>query len=333
MDEKLLHDAYSIFREAFHSNMSYECFHHKHADNPDIDLKIATLVDYQDGVPAGTNSFMSGVLLDGVQAMPVTQSCDTAVLPAFRGQRVFSRLIERAVSACRENSNALIYGVPNQNSRHAFAKLGFYELGKLDAYAAVVRPGRLLLRKVLGRVSEPPLFKTSPGRNGEWSLALRCPFTEEDLALINSRSGIHLKRDLSFYQWKIDYLPEGEAAYLYARQGNRLEAFLVLRRHPRGRCDLCDWMLPEDNAVSGQLLKSALRLLRPYCDLVNAPMVNPAGKEPRQLTAGGFFKKRSCPEPFMIYPTEDLGEETLSRLKDPRNWTIRYIDADTVLNG
>lgn len=211
--------------------------------------------------------------------------------------------------------------------------MDFKEPGKLDTYAAVVHPVRLLLRKTLGRASKLTLFKPLSTPDGEWSLSLRCPFTEEDRVLINSRPGIHLKRSLAFYQWKIDYLPEGETAYLCARQGSRLTAFLILRRRPNGACDLCDWMLPEDDAVSGRLLKNALRLLRPYCDLVNVTMVNPAGRDPRQLTGGGFIKKKGWKCPFMIHPTADLGEETLSHLMDLQNWTLRYIDADTVLNG
>lgn len=102
MDEKLLHDAHDIFCEVFHSKISYETFRHKHLDNPDIDAGVATLVDYQDGVPAGTNSFMGYTLLDGPRALPVVHSCDTAVRPAFRGRRIFLLLVQRAISVCQE---------------------------------------------------------------------------------------------------------------------------------------------------------------------------------------------------------------------------------------
>lgn len=122
MDEKLLHDAHAIFCEVFHSDMPYETFRHKHMGNPDIDLNIATLVDYRDGIPAGTNSFMSYILLEGGRALPVTHSCDTAVRPAFRGQRIFSLLVQRAISICRGTPNVLIYATPNQNSYPGFTR-------------------------------------------------------------------------------------------------------------------------------------------------------------------------------------------------------------------
>ncbi len=164
-------------------------------------------------------------------------------------------------------------------------------------------------------------------------MSLRCPFTEQDLTLINNRPGIHLQRSRAFYQWKIDYLLEGETACLYTRQEERLHAFLVLRRHANGTCTICDWMLPEGCSEAKRLLKSAVSLLRPYCDLLTIPMVNPSSAEPALLKNSGFFLKKEWRLPFMIYPTSELDTETLSRLKDLRNWSLRYIDSDTILNG
>lgn len=332
MDEKTLRDAHAVFCEVFHSDMSYEAFRHKHLDNPNIDRQTVTLVDYQEGTPAGTNSFTGYLLLDGGHELPVLHSCDTAVRSVFRGRRIFSLMIERAISICRETPNTLIYATPNQNSYHGFAKLGFHELGKLDRYDAVLRPVHLLLRKALRRAPALPPFRASAFPGGEWTLSLRCPFTEADIALMNSRPGVRLRRSLEFYRWKLDWLPEGEGAYLCARKGGRLEAFLALRRESDGSCRVCDWMLPEDPEASGRLLREARRLLRPHCELLKVSMVNPTGEEPARLKSGGFFRRNAWPQPFLIYPTAELEEETLSRLKDLRNWSLRYIDGDTVFN-
>lgn len=332
MDEKTLRDAYAIFCEVFHSDMSYEAFRHKHIDNPDLDRDIPTLVHYQDGLPVGTNSFMGCVILNDGQAVFSLQSCDTAVKTAFQGRHIFTRLIQRAMLICREHQDTVLFGFPNSNSYPGFIKLGFYELGKLDRYDAVLRPVHLLLRKALRRAPALPPFRASAFPGGEWTLSLRCPFTEADIALMNRRPGVHLRRSLEFYRWKLDWLPEGEGAYLCARKGGRLKAFLALRRESDGSCRVCDWMLPEDPEASGRLLREARRLLRPYCELLKVSMVNPTGEEPAQLKSGGFFRRDAWPQPFLIYPTAELGEETLSRLKDLRNWSLRYIDGDTVFN-
>lgn len=335
MDEKLLHDAHDIFCEVFHSKISYETFRHKHLDNPDIDAGVATLVDYQDGVPAGTNSFMGYTLLDGPRALPVVHSCDTAVRPAFRGRRIFLLLVQRAISVCQETPNVLIYATPNENSYPGFTKLGFLELGRLETYCAVLRPVHLARRKFLRRTAPLSAFRPASfsSREGEWALSLRCPFTEDDLALINARPGVHLRRSLDFYRWKVDYLPEERTAYLCLRRNGRLTAFLVLLRHSNGSCEVCDWMLPDSPAESGPILRRARRRLRPFCDLLSVSMVNPAGNEPSLLASGGFVRKKAWPQPFMIYPTAELDAETLSRLKHFRSWTLRYIDTDTILHG
>lgn len=332
MEERTLRDAHAVFCEVFHSDMSYEAFRHKHMDNPDLDREIPTLVHYQDGVPAGTNSFMGCVVLNERQELFSLQSCDTAVKAAFQGKHIFTCLIQRAMLICREHQNTFLFGFPNSNSYPGFINLGFYELGKLDRYDAVLRPVHLLLRKALRRAPALPPFRASvfPGR--KWTLSLRCPFTEADIALMNSRPGVRLRRSLEFYRWKLDWLPEGEGAYLCAREGGQMEAFLALRRRSDGSCQVCDWMLPEDPEASGRLLREASRLLRPYCDLLQISMVNPMGGDPVRLKSGGFFRRNISPLPFLIYSTAELGEETLSRLKDLRNWSLRYIDTDTVFN-
>lgn len=332
MNEKTIRDAHAIFCEVFHSDMSYEAFRHKHMDNPNIDQDVAILVDYQEGVPAGTNSFMGCMLLlDGEHELPAVYSCDTAVRPAFRGPRVFLPMLQHAISACRETPSALIYATPNQNSYHGFVRLGFHELGGLNRYDCILRPIHLFTRKLAHRAPALPLFHPIIQANRGWTLSLHCPFTEEDLALINRRPGVRLQRSLEFYQWKIDWLPEGEGAYLCARKDGQLEAFLILRRYPNGSCEVCDWMLPENKASSRRLLKNAQRLLRPYCDMLSVNMVNPTGEEPALLESGGFFQRNVPLQPFLICPTADLDEKTLAQLKDLRNWSLRYIDGDTVL--
>lgn len=340
MDEQRLKDAYSVLREAFQSyrHISYETFRHKHLGNPDIDLDIMTLVHYQDGIPAGTNSFMTCHLLLGQRTVSAIQSCDSAVRPDFRGRHIFSRLIQQAISLCRESRHVFIFGCPNENSYPGFTKLGFLELGRLKSYGGVLQPTRFLLRRVRRKLlgKSPALAAFRPisfsGPGGNWTVSLSCPFTEEDLAVMNVRPGIHLRRSLEFYRWKVDYLPEERTAYLCLRQDGRLATFLVLLRHSNGSCDICDWMLPDSPAESGPILRRARRRLRPFCDLLSVSMVNPAGNEPSLLASGGFFRKKAWPQPFMIYPTAELDAETLYRLKDFRSWTLRYIDTDTILH-
>lgn len=338
MDEQRLRDAHAVFCEVFQSNMPYETFRHKHLDNPNLDSSVVNLVDYQSGIPAGTNSFMGDILLVDQQKLSVLQSCDTAVQPAFRGCHIFSKLIQQAVSISQHTQTALVYGFPNEKSCPGFLKLNFHELGKLETYAAIPRPVHLLCRKLLRKASALPAFQETafndPKTGLIWQMSLRCPFTEQDISVINERPGIHLRRSRAFFQWKIDYLPEGETAYLCVRRHDQLLAYFVLRRHANGTCEVCDWMVTEEREAACRIIRTAVRFLRRFCDLVSVSMVNPTGEEPSLLTGGGFFRKKVVPQPFLIYPTSDtLTKEELARLKDLRSWTLRSIDGDTILNG
>lgn len=332
MDEKTLRDAHAVFCEVFHSDMSFEAFRHKHVDNPERDPDYYILCDYDKDTPRGETAFLRYVVSCFGAKIYAVHPCDVAVSPKYRGQHIFSNIQLRGIERCRQRNIAFLFATPNQNSYPGYCKLGFYELGRLDRYDAVLRPVHLLLRKALRRAPALPPFRASAFPGGEWTLSLRCPFTEADIALMNSRPGVRLRRSLEFYRWKLDWLPEGEGAYLCARKGGRLEAFLALRRESDGSCRVCDWMLPEDPEASGRLLREARRLLRPHCELLKVSMVNPTGEEPARLKSGGFFRRNAWPQPFLIYPTAELEEETLSRLKDLRNWSLRYIDGDTVFN-
>ncbi len=337
MDEQRLQDAYSILREVFQSyrHISYEAFRHKHLDNPDIDPDIYILNDYEAGTIQGTTAFMRYPLSVDGRTLFVDHPCDVAVSPACRGRHIFTRIQLQGIEHCRDSDISMLFATPNENSYPGYTKLGFLELGRLETYCAVLRPVHLARRKFLRRTAPLSAFRPASfsSREGEWTLSLRCPFTEDDLALINARPGVHLRRSLDFYRWKVDYLPEERTAYLCLRRNGRLTAFLVLLRHSNGSCEVCDWMLPDSPAESGPILRRARRRLRPFCDLLSVSMVNPAGNEPSLLASGGFVRKKAWPQPFMIYPTAELDAETLSRLKHFRSWTLRYIDTDTILHG
>lgn len=341
MDEQRLKDAYSVLREVFQSyrHISYETFRHKHLDNPDIDPDIYILNDYEDGSVRGTTAFMRYPLSVDGRTLFVDHPCDVAVSPACRGRHIFSRIQLQGIEHCSGSDVSMLFATPNENSYPGYTKLGFLELGRLKSYGGVLQPVRFfwrrVRRKLLGKAPALAAFRPGSfsGPGGSWILSSACPFTEDDLAVINARPGVHIRRSLDFYRWKVDYLPEERTAYLCLRRNGRLTAFLILLRHSNGSCDVCDWMLPEDPAESGPILKRTRRLLRPHCDLLSVSMVNPLGNEPSLLASGGFFRKKSWPQPFMIYPTAELSGEEPARLRDLKNWSLRYIDTDTILQG
>ena len=336
MDKKVVQDAHSIFNEVFDCNVSWETFRHKHLDNPEVNQETCVLVNYDGNVPQGTNSFMDCTLFNGPQQLNATFSCDTAVRPAFRGKHIFYHIVTRAINLCQEDACDLIYALPNTNSYHGFQKLGFQELGKMDGYAKILHPIKIFLRKAVHCSFPFPTFQNESFSQGgyDYSVSLKCPFTEEDFSSINGRPSVHLQRTLRYYRWKVDYLPEGETAYLCIRKNGALSGFLVLRKYPYGTCEICDWMLPGEDIIARDMLKTSSRYLRKFCDVLQVLMVNPAGREPHLLSHSGFFRRKAISQPFMIYPTSTRMDGAEGKtVFNLRNWELRAIDGDTILNG
>lgn len=89
MDEKLLHDAHTVFCEGFQSNMPYEIFRHKHADNPERDDDIYVLCDYDGNTPRGETAFLRYAVSCFGEDFYTVHPCDVAVSPKYRGQHLY----------------------------------------------------------------------------------------------------------------------------------------------------------------------------------------------------------------------------------------------------
>lgn len=335
MDEKIVRDAHATFNEAFEADVSWETFQHKHMAAPESIGESEIIVDYADGTPRGMNGFMPLTLLIGAHPLRATFSCDIAVRPAYRGQHIFYRMIKRAIEQFQTEDMDLIYAMPNQNSYHGFQKLEFCELGKFAIYARILRPVELLFRKAMHRSAEYPPFSDTQFHVGSYlySISTSCPFSDADISAINGRTSIHFYRSRAFYQWKFDDLSKGDRAYLCARTSeNELVGFLLVQKSGSGAIDICDWMLPREQAAAGAILRTCCKFLRSFCDVVQG-FVNPSNWEPQVFSAGGFFRRR-IEQPFLIMPTSELASaDACPELYDFRNWEVRKIDSDTILNG
>lgn len=257
MDEKIVQDAHATFNEAFDADVSWETFQHKHMAAPESIGESEILVDYADGTPRGLHGFMPLTLLIGAHPLHATFSCDTAVRPAYRGQHIFYRMIKRAIKQFQAEDMDLIYAIPNQNSYHDFQKLEFCELGKFAVYARILRPVELLFRKAMHRSAEYP------------------PFSGADISVINDRTSINFYRSRAFYQWKFDDLSKGDSAYLCARTAeNELVGFLLVQKSGSGAVDICDWMLPREQAATGPFFVHAVNFFgvsAMWCSALSIP--------------------------------------------------------------
>ena len=328
-DESKLHDAYAVFKEVFQSDMSYETFVHKHVENPEYMGELANLVYYENGLAKGTNSFMGQMFLYGQEEIFALQSCDTAVLPETRGKGVFSSLIRQALETVRENKIPFLFGLPNQNSYPGFVKLGLLEVGRFSSYFAIYHPFKFLWGRLMKRAAPSPLFQETSltDRLGNrWTVSLRCPFSDADFTLMNRQPGIHVRRNWEYFHWKADYLPKGVTAYFCCRENETLLSYFVVRVW-NGRATVLDWMLPQKEPTAA--LNFIHRVLRRYANYAVIYLVNPEGRDAVAFRRSAFMSRKDVSTPLMVYFTSAPNPA----FTDFQNWRLRFIDADTVLNG
>ena len=329
MNEQQMRDSYTVFCGTNHTEMSYEQYCYKHLKNPELDADIAVFVHYEEGIPCGTKAFMSGTLYCDDISLPVTYSCDVAVLPDYQGRGIFSRILKEATDRCIEGRPLLIYATPNRNSYPGFKK-SFTELGQLESWSVPLHPIRLGMRKLLHRTHAYSPFEKEnfiDGEGNEWQVSLTCPFAAEELCAVNQRPGVHLGRTAAFYRWKVDQNERSKFLYYKVTYQKRLTAFFILQRR-EGELTLCDWVLPESGGDI--LLKVLAKHARAYWDILTVPMLNPKDPAYNCFKAAGW-RLRKGKNPFLLYPT-GVNPELWVRLCDLSGWHTCYMDFDTIMN-
>lgn len=329
-DETKLRDAYSVFREVFdESGMSYERFVYKHQKNPDCVDEVANLVYYENGIPQGIHSFMGQVFLYGQEEVFSLQSCDVAVRTEARGKGLFSHSWREAMNYADENKIPFLFGLPNQNSYPGEVKLGLLELGQFALYVCFHHPIRFLWRRLLKRPASSALsFEETSLKDhlgNLWTVSLRCPFSEEDCAVINAQPGIRTRRNRAYFQWKGDFLPEGRTAYFCRRENQKLLAYFMVRLEGNHAL-LLDWMFPEKEPAAA--IRFLQHTLSRYADYTTT-LVNPLTADSDAFQRGGFLRWKPYKLPLMVYFSAPPPEA----FTDFKNWYLRVLDGDTVLNG
>lgn len=332
MDDIRISDAFSVFTAVTASDMSYAQFRYKHLENPESDGFDAALVRYDGDRPCATNSFLQSTLLYNGTPLPVLQSCDSAVLPSHRGRGLFSDLIRSAQTRCAEGSPQLIFGLPNGNSYPGLIKLGFTDAGTLEERYAILHPLHLGTRKLLHRQKPYAAFEETrffDSSHHLWQSFRCCPFSDAELARLNSRPGVYFSRTRAMFEWKLDRNPASEFLYWKVTKDSALQAYFILKKSGPSSCRLCDWAVLDTDAVP--LLRTLRRCCRSYCDLLTVPMVHPQTEEAAWFSAAGFPVRKGVELPLVLFPTgaEDCVWHALS---SGSAWHLRYFDADTILN-
>lgn len=342
-EQKFSDSCCDIFNSVFSNNISHEAFWYKHYGNPSR-LSAPLLVEKIENDIIGMNGFMAAKFICDSKELYAAQSCDSAVLPQYRGQSVFSSIIKRAQNQLKDEGVDFLFGFPNQNSYPGFIKLGWQHNVDFCRYF-LPTDWYLLLRKKIGKKCAriiQGLFKqitlsrinrlASKPFTGVIEISDRCPFTEEDCMMINQCGAIMVKRSIDYYVWKLDKNPTKEFKYVVAREEGRLCGFIVYNVI-NDEVNIIDWFCVQN---TNELVVMA-KLIKFIIDVgakINIPLINIKSRDVLLLKSLGFWNSsniimRRKMTPLVIYV---INETYASKLYRPENWLLRFIDSDTIIS-
>lgn len=344
--ERRIRISCDIFNRVFSKSMDYEVFYYKHYENP---YKISTtlLNDEINGEIAGVNCFMGAKFTIFDKEIFGAQSCDSAVLPEYRGNGVFSRIIRSAEKQCEKDGIMFLFGFPNDKSYPGFMKLGWVHVGDFYRVVLPLDTSKFLKRKfgksvptAIGRMGDVLFQKrlrkySRKDSKIDIQVSENCPFTETDLGVINKTEGIMIKRSYEYYKWKIDNNPSKKFKYITACKEKRLLGFIIYEKLEDYTLDIVDWFcLKCSNEEQKIVLAKMFYELKGQGTSINIHLVNGASNEVKLLESIGFLNAsnpiiKQRPLPLVV---KVFSSESNNKLLEAPNWIFRFIDTDVIIS-
>lgn len=342
-EQKFSNSCCDICNTVFSNDISHEAFWHKHYGNPNR-LAAPLFVEKIENDIIGMNGFMAAKFICASKELYAAQSCDSAVLPQYRGKGVFSSIIKRAQNQLKNEGIDFLFGFPNQNSYPGFIKLDWKHNVDFCRYF-LPTDWYLLLRKKIGkqcaRIINTLFNKITISRinrlaskpfSCDIEIYERCPFTEEDCMVINQCGAVMVKRSIDYYVWKLDKNPTKEFKYVVARYEGRLCGFIVYNVI-NDEVNIIDWFCVDNTnelVVMAKLIKCIINIGAK----INIPLINIKSREALFLKSLGFWNSsniilRRQMSPLVI---NVLNKKYASKLHRPANWALRFIDTDTMIS-
>ena len=224
---------------------SPEWFAWKYEHNPylsEIPVHVATL----GGAVVGARPLMAFRLsVDGAELLAL-QPSDTMVHPDHRGNGLFTRMTQRAISAHTDGEPALFFNFPNQQVQPGYQKLGWRVAGARTTHYRIQNPESLLpagggtrVGRSLARVAVPALA----GYNRLHDLRAR---STADVSVEDTRSvpagllaslyrrrvpdRLHAVRDEQFYRWRLASPAWARRTYVAVRGDDPVAALVARTR-------------------------------------------------------------------------------------------------------
>ena len=333
-------DAYRVFLRVFGCDISFKNFSKKHKNNTDR-LEHFFVNMQEEGKSIGTNSFMGSLACYGEKTFIAAQSCDSAVVPEARGKGVFTQIVNEAEELLRQDGVDMLIGFPNNNSYPGFMKMGWQHIGSLNTLVCVTKPADLVYSKLAKKSAAKNVQKAHARtekflakHNMTLSSFTSCPFSEDDLNVINNCGRIRIKRTAEYFKWKVDD-NKSDAKYKVLR-GKGLLGYIVYRVDRSGHICIMDWFVRDTSDKNYTcFLKLLINSVRDEGNAVVVPFINGGSREEKAFKSIGFLSGnnrlfRFSEAKLIIKPL--LEGNIPSDVSDCSKWFVTQIDTDTILN-
>lgn len=332
------HDLLALFNRAFGKQRSLEHWRWQFECNPYAPPTIIVARRDSDGLLAGSHVVMPIALNTSGARVLAGHTLDLVVHEDFRRQGLFETTARECFAWCLERGMRAVIAFPNAQSYPGFVRsLGWSRI--LDPQRWDRRTG---LKGALGGAGWARALAWVP--DFAWRQLARARLGGDPAWRVEWRNGVpddhdvlwaecapelkmSLWKDREYLAWRYDQNPDHKFEYVTLRESERLRAVGVVLREA-GRSMTCELLCPR---AAGPVLGHALA--RAVCERAlhrGDDRVSFLGHDDGHLASclAGF---QARPAPESVLTGRGLEDGPLDVLvREGRNWTVSYGDADYV---
>lgn len=338
MSEEQKEEQIELFNEIFGQSFTIDNWNNKHFKNP-YTVNSENIGLFSGEQIVAFNVFMpQKYFIDGVQCMMI-QSCESVVKSEYRGNRYLEYILKEAERLLKDKYT-VIYGVPNENSKPTFERLGYQNKLNFDIMLMIGKK-TALLKAVFSRI-----FNVNANKKEKIDLdkKLECMYDWDKRIKISSefpskqnwdffQDSIHVDKSKEFYNWKISNKTSSNKTkkYIYVEENGVVKAYCIISFSVnRGiyRAEIVDCFAVEGEEL---YLKAIVSKLKRLCGIIS--IIAPRTERVSELLKFvGFFKYKKDVSTLMYKVIDTKAGDVEKILRENDNWNFFMIEADTILN-
>lgn len=171
------------------------------------------------------------------EVLRAVRAVDTATHPAYQRLGIFSKLTRQAVDDLKRDGVDLIFNTPNARSLPGYLKMGWQVVAKWPLYIRVLKPARMLTRRLKSVPASQQLIKFEaffvPGIMTWPAFAERykkdIPDLVQNWEQQRRQIGFRTLRDFNYIQWRYGRHPQLTYGFYPFEHSDRLAGFAILR--------------------------------------------------------------------------------------------------------